>query len=258
MSHTYIYALLDPQTLQVRYIGKSDNPTERFLQHAKEAKRWPQMFKSRWIASIANRGLTPVLHILEKCRQEEWQEAETEWIAFGCAVEWPLTNSTAGGEGAINLSHDARLRTAEKLRLSQDDVKERLRTVHGTSITLEGLYTGLANKALFRDSEFGCWDALPGNVLRGGTHPKRAARNVRGLRRSGNTKRCAASSTYFGVSWDASRGKWRTVASLKGASIALGRFDTEVAAALAYDAFILENAHEYISLNFPTPIQVEI
>lgn len=91
---TYIYALLDPRVEEVRYVGKSDDPDLRYIQHLSDSGG---TWKARWVRYLKTKGLRPVLKILEEVREEEWEEAERRWISYyrenGCS----LTNLTDGG-----------------------------------------------------------------------------------------------------------------------------------------------------------------
>ena len=96
---TFIYALRDPRDNAVRYIGKSNAPKARLLQHLEDATTNAQ--KAAWICSLAELGLTPQLSILEEVDLSDWQQAERSWIALGFAEGWPLTNISPGGCGSV-------------------------------------------------------------------------------------------------------------------------------------------------------------
>jgi DNA-binding CsgD family transcriptional regulator len=108
----FIYALLDPFTEQIRYIGKSVRPKSRLLNHCNDpAVTW----RTNWIKSVMAQGRTPMIQILEKlAHADDWQEVERRWIAYGREQGWPLTNCTDGGDGVPNLPPDIR----ERMRLT--------------------------------------------------------------------------------------------------------------------------------------------
>ncbi len=68
--------------------------------------------------------------------------------------------------------------------------------------------------------------------------------------RRGGTK-----SSYLGVSWVVKnkRKRWTATTQHNGRQIAIGRFDTELEAALAYDKKVLELGFDSSMTNFPTP-----
>jgi hypothetical protein len=105
----YIYALVDPLTLETRYIGKSIRPKERLMNHCNEqADSW----RNRWLKQLRACGLKPRLRILERIdsREQNWQDVERAWIAYGRSEGWPLTNCTDGGDGVTNLPPEVRAR----------------------------------------------------------------------------------------------------------------------------------------------------
>ena len=48
MKYTYIYILIDPFTNQIRYVGKANNPKERYKNH-KNRCRDKNTHKRNWI-----------------------------------------------------------------------------------------------------------------------------------------------------------------------------------------------------------------
>ncbi len=65
----YIYCLIDPLTNQLKYIGKTVNPTKRYSSHLNEIKKDK---KSTWVQSLKNNGTNPEFLILDICEENEW------------------------------------------------------------------------------------------------------------------------------------------------------------------------------------------
>jgi len=98
-----VYALVDPRTAEVRYVGKTIRGVERIREHTQSSSLdREETYKARWIRSLRRDGLAPVIRILEaQPTRKQLNEAEVRWIAYGRESGWPLTNLTDGGEGAL-------------------------------------------------------------------------------------------------------------------------------------------------------------
>lgn len=69
-----IYALTDPRSGRIRYIGRSVNPHTRKWQHGYS----PSRRMRAWLAALAPHR--PTLMILEVCRREDAWAREQVWI----------------------------------------------------------------------------------------------------------------------------------------------------------------------------------
>jgi hypothetical protein len=105
---TYIYSLSCPFTNDIRYIGKSNNPKNRFNRHIKNAKDGKTFHCPTWIRSILKLNNIPILNIIEKCAIENWKEKETYWISFYLNKGYDLTNCKNGGDGIGILKEETR------------------------------------------------------------------------------------------------------------------------------------------------------
>lgn len=96
-----IYALAEPETGEIRYIGKTiKKPEERYYSHIYSPNN--KMYVGRWIIKLAKKNLLPKLVILEKnIPLDKLDEREIFWIKNGREAGWRLTNTTDGGGGAL-------------------------------------------------------------------------------------------------------------------------------------------------------------
>lgn len=75
-----IYALIDPRTGEVRYIGKANNSAKRLASHCRDAKRRVTPVYV-WIKELAEIGLKPDMKIVAVVTDGNWQKAERQAIA---------------------------------------------------------------------------------------------------------------------------------------------------------------------------------
>jgi group I intron endonuclease len=102
----YIYTLKHPITNEVRYVGKTNNPTRRYYDHL---YRKVKTYKGNWVRSVLNEGLKPLFEVIEECNETNWEERERYWITqFD-----NLTNSTSGGEKTQIINDETRKRLSE-------------------------------------------------------------------------------------------------------------------------------------------------
>lgn len=78
----YIYALIDPNTQEIRYIGRSLNPLLRLNKHLYNAKNIKKNSTHCycWIKGLLDNDQIPILQILEEVTEENWGEKEQYWI----------------------------------------------------------------------------------------------------------------------------------------------------------------------------------
>lgn len=128
----HIYALLDPESGDVRYIGKSIRPERRLSDHLTQTPT--ACHRSHWLESLKSRNLKPDLVILESSRGNwPWQAAERWWIRHGRSIGWRLTNNTSGGDGVRGLPAETRARMVLTWtgRKHRPETIERLRLISG-------------------------------------------------------------------------------------------------------------------------------
>lgn len=128
-----IYALVDPFTGKVRYVGKTVNLKKRIRDHLRSDNLTRKTRVTHWMMSILERGFFPQVKILEIVDESRWAEAERNWIGFYRASGGILCNHTDGGEGASGLfpSDETRLKLSEanRKRYSDPEAREKLSEV---------------------------------------------------------------------------------------------------------------------------------
>lgn len=96
---TEIYALSDPRSGAIRYIGKAKDSRKRFAGHMREARLKGRNFPVySWIASLLNAGVEPELKTLCIIEDSMWQETERKAITVYRAHGHQLKNLASGGD----------------------------------------------------------------------------------------------------------------------------------------------------------------
>jgi NUMOD3 motif len=174
----YIYALMEPDLVTVRYVGKTVDLHSRYLTHLCPNKNKRSTHKAKWVASLLRLDQRPVMVELE-CVQPggDWVEAERRWIAYYRELGFNLTNHTLGGEGATGA-----VRSADTRRKIGDAHRGRV-VSDGTKAKISASNTGKQRTAEVR--------ARQGESSRGRKHSPesiaKTAESHRGRKRSPET-----------------------------------------------------------------------
>lgn len=120
---TFIYTLSDPNTNQIRYVGKSDYPEYRLKKHCQinlDTNKGTR--KEKWIRSLLRDDKFPILEIIDEVDECEWQLWEIYWISQIRTWGFDLTNLDDGGYGGSR-GRKIKDSTREKLKLAGEKGK---------------------------------------------------------------------------------------------------------------------------------------
>jgi len=91
----YIYRLLDPDSLEVRYVGQTQNTERRLHEHIMGAGGNPSKRNQReiWIANLVKNSKRPSLELVEECPDKEHANyRESYWLIWHLLQGHKMTN----------------------------------------------------------------------------------------------------------------------------------------------------------------------
>lgn len=98
----FIYTLSCPDTMLVRYVGKTFSPKERFARHVSLESR-EKSKRALWVNGLIKKGKKPIIDIIDDCDEFNWIDKEVFYIKFYKSIGAKLLNMSNGGEqGALN------------------------------------------------------------------------------------------------------------------------------------------------------------
>lgn len=150
---TKIYILRDPNDLQIRYVGKSNNPYERtfghniyriWKSHIEDAEdESNHTHKANWIRKLLKNNQLPILCIIDevpvikgckdKTNHKHWEWWEIQYIKLCKEIGCKLTNhpECKGGEGGNPMKGKHHTEEAKKkISKANEGNKKRLGTKH--------------------------------------------------------------------------------------------------------------------------------
>lgn len=155
-----IYALCDPDSGAIRYIGKANDSRKRLKSHLFETRRKSPLYD--WIASLRTQGKTPVLTVLMSAW--DWREAEKLVIAQYRA-EGKLLNLADGGDEpkcsreqrAINGRNNAKAIHSDPQRRKIWKLKQQLGDGLRRGLLPDSVKDKMRQAAIKRPDLFGNW-----------------------------------------------------------------------------------------------------
>lgn len=102
-----IYKLIDPTSLEIRYIGRTKETLKRRLSKHLRDSKLQKSHKSNWIQFLLKNDLKPFIEIIETDIKsiDEANKLEIYYIKLYKEKGYNLTNSTDGGGGAMGFKH---------------------------------------------------------------------------------------------------------------------------------------------------------
>jgi hypothetical protein len=211
MCLVYIYALCEPNSEIIRYVGKTANsPEQRLRSHLAPSSLKPKNHRTDWLRSLVKQGLKPALFVLEETTDDCWQEAECRWIAQLRSLGCDLVNSTNGGDGVSG-------------NKPSEATKQLLSSIHKGRPRSEQAKRSISIGWSEEDRELKA-RARQG-ILIGGT------------------------SNYVGVSFHRASQRWRASIYVNTKQISCGYHDTPEQAAQAYNAVASRHYGDLANLN---------
>lgn len=97
METVFIYVLIDPESNQIKYVGKTTDITRRFRRHISE-RFLHDSYKDRWVRKLVDNGVVPEIEIVDEVDKSNWIYWEKFYISYFKYIGCLLTNGTVGGD----------------------------------------------------------------------------------------------------------------------------------------------------------------
>ena len=120
---TFIYCLIDPRDQAVRYIGKANDPLERYWNHFNKREH---THKRSWFDNLKKDNCKAILEILDEVPFKEWQFWETYYIGLYKSWGFNLCNHTLGGGNDISEETKRKISNTLKGRKISEEVRLRM------------------------------------------------------------------------------------------------------------------------------------
>lgn len=239
----FIYGLVDPKTISIRYVGKTVNIKNRYKFHIKYDNK--DTYKLRWIKNLKSVGLLPSIILLDIATPKDWEKKERYWISFLKEMGEPLTNGTEGGDGRTKgFKHSQS--ACEKIRQAVKNRPKELREIVAkkVSLKLKGRPLSENNKIGLKNAHLNYWNNISEDERRKRIKHLRRDWSIESREKLSATisgsKHSICTSIYKGVSWFKRDGCWRAWIYVNKKQIHLGYYFNEEEAAKAYNEAVIK------------------
>lgn len=154
----FIYALCEPGSSIVRYVGMTTHMAKRLRAHVSGSRRHPSRL-GNWLRDLMSENLRPALRLVMETSRASWRADEARCIRVARQLGYDLVNGNNGGGGQPHLSevHRAKIRaTLKGRRLSPQCLNAARRVLTGKKKTaghrakLSAAHTGVALSSAHR------------------------------------------------------------------------------------------------------------
>lgn len=90
----FIYKLIDPDSMEVRYIGQTKRPAERLTQHCRPVEYLDSKL-TRWLVRLRHQGQKPIMTVITETTAQTADDLEQYWIRYYRRRGCRLLNSRA-------------------------------------------------------------------------------------------------------------------------------------------------------------------
>lgn len=123
----YIYTLSDPSTMEIRYVGQTNDPKRRFNDHISssinESSDSYETYKARWIRKVISNNLLPIMNIIDTCDSiEESNRLERDYVDRFTTEGVKLTNSHVNDVTEFSLQTREKISNAKKRKKLEEIV----------------------------------------------------------------------------------------------------------------------------------------
>lgn len=120
ISKFFIYALLDPDTYEIKYIGQSAQGISRFNFTMCKSALNIDSPKTIWVNNLLDKNKIPLFKIIEVCEYHELNQKEIEWISKYSN----LLNVACGGIGGNTRKSHLKWKPVLSKNLETNEIKE--------------------------------------------------------------------------------------------------------------------------------------